>query len=146
MTIDSRRNFLTTGAAAAGLVLASLPASAGHDPIFAAIDAHVAATKAIDDAQAILLAVAPDPLGPDCARMQAALWAGLAASKSLVETVPTTRAGLQAFASHLRDPRHHFVERHIHRTIELDDDGEYRLVGGRDAIEFLISRRKAELG
>jgi hypothetical protein len=37
--------------------------------------------------------------------MQAALWAEHAAAKALIETAPTTRAGLRTLESYLREDR-----------------------------------------
>jgi len=51
--------------------------------------------------------------------MQAALWAELAAAKALIETAPTTRAGLRALESYLRKDRNNNARMGIQMTARL---------------------------
>jgi hypothetical protein len=94
----NRRAFLRTMAvpAVAGAVMALTPPSA--DPIFAAMDAHRDRMEVTDRANERLAAAGPDG---DYRPMQAALWAEHADARALIETAPTTRAGLRALDSYL---------------------------------------------
>jgi hypothetical protein len=128
------------------LVLPSIPAVAGHDPIYPAIDLHKAAAQAADVGLVQFLAT-PTPSAADRARMEAALSARDAASRFLVATAPTTRLGVQALADYTRDEnRQFFIGTYINRTITLEDGSEFTTWGGDDAIEKLIARRTAEIG
>jgi hypothetical protein len=104
MTDNSRRHFLTTAAAAlaCGLVLTALLAIAGHDPIFAVIDANLAATRAVDEA---LMA------GAFHSELQVA--AEHATAEAVVNTAPSTWAALRALKRHLSDDRNSLCWWHI---------------------------------
>jgi hypothetical protein len=74
------------------------------DPIFAAIAEHQASIQNADRENERLEAADPDG---DWRPTHAALMAEGAAAKALIETPPTTRAGLRALEDHLREDRNH---------------------------------------
>jgi hypothetical protein len=93
---QTRRRFISTTAAgiAAGgtaLALASLPASAADDPVFALIETHRAA-----DAALLVTLRANDHVNGDAVAVDAAHQAELSALYDLIEAVPTTLAGVIA--------------------------------------------------
>jgi hypothetical protein len=123
MTDNSRRAFLAISAGAvaacAGLVVIALPAMADADPIFAAIDAHREAVTTFNAMHAKMVAEAlndsngaPLPLQLAPAMLQAAFSAQLASAGALIDTAPTTRAGLRALEVYLRDERTRSVRTH----------------------------------
>jgi hypothetical protein len=113
--ITDRRAFLTKAAglaaACAGLALTSLPAIASNDPIFAAIEAHVAALGALD------IAAADCELNIDglhsleeqtvvSRTAYRAFRASVGAAIDVAGIVPTTEAGRRALAAHLQVDRY----------------------------------------
>ena len=140
----NRRAFLTTTAAAvvAGAVMALSP-SAEADPIFAAMDAHRDRLDVTDRANERLAAAGPDG---DSRPMQAALWAELAAAKALIETAPTTRAGLRALESYLRKDRNNNARMGIQMTGTMESGRTYTWSsGGPESVDWLIAKRAAEI-
>jgi hypothetical protein len=110
--VSTRRRFLSQGAAVAAggavLALATIPpasaaaAPAGLlDPVFGLIEAHRTAMAAYDVALAEHTRL--DRLGDPTAHLisEAPCGAQLDAFSELIETAPTTLAGLQAWASYL---------------------------------------------
>jgi hypothetical protein len=98
----------TRRALLAGLAIAAIPtaiaagtvttlAAANTDPIFAAIEAHLQATQALDR----LIAVGPYDRGTQDAAIANEHLAG----DVLISTAPTTLAGLRALERHLRQER-----------------------------------------
>jgi hypothetical protein len=150
----SRRNFLTStaGIAAGATAIATVPALAlPADPIYSAIDAHAESVRTVWTLHARLLrmiggdmAVAEDLCrSPETRAVQAALLAECAAATALIETAPTTRAGLRALADHLRDDRYRSALWFIERTVRTDGGFSY---DSRGNIDWLIAKRAAELG
>ena len=141
--IDGRRNFLTNtaGALAAltGLALAS-PAIASHDPIFAAIDAHREAVTTFSALNAKMIE-APLPLRSAPEELQAAFSALLVPAAALIDTAPTTRAGLRALERHLREDGSLFARRFINRTVTYGDVSDE----SPEAVAWLIAKRAAEI-
>jgi hypothetical protein len=113
---QARRRFLSTavGIAAGGtvLALASLPASAADDPVFALIEAH----RAADAALLVTLRAVDGHDNDDAVAVDAAHQAELSALYDLIEAVPTTLAGVIANLRYIAD---HVVARSGHR---LGDD------------------------
>ncbi len=80
-------------------------------------------------------------------RMQAALWAELAAAKALIETAPTTRAGLRALESYLRKDRNNNARMGIQMTGTTDDGYTYTWSsGGPESVDWLIAKRAEIVG
>jgi hypothetical protein len=139
----NRRKFLTTMAAAiSAAALATgtavtLAAAAEADPIFAAIAAYKYRRRAID--------IALERFGAGLAGhvpVQAALQAEFVASKALIATSPTSRAGLLALDDHLRD--NSGLALYIERRITTESGG-FTMGGGPGAAEWLIAKRAAEI-
>jgi hypothetical protein len=137
----TRRNLLTL--AAGGAVAAAIPADAraGHaaDPIFASIAEHQASIQKTDRASETLAAAGPEG---DWRPTHAALVAWGAAATALIETAPTTRAGLRALAAHLRDEERNrgALLLYIRRPC-----GSGWMCGGPEAVDWLIAKRAAEI-
>jgi hypothetical protein len=101
---QTRRRFLSgaAGIAAGGtaLALASLPASAAADPVFALIETHRAAEAALN----AVVSALPDRLTPaQTVSQDAALAAEWSALVDLIEAVPTTLAGVIANMRYIAD-------------------------------------------
>ena len=78
--------------------------------------------------------------------MQAALWAELAAAKALIETAPTTRAGLRALESYLRKDRNNNARMGIQMTGTMESGRTYTWSsGGPESVDWLIAKRAAEI-
>src|SRR4029077_13356504 len=103
----SRRNFLTSaaGIAAGATAIAAVPVVAlPADPIYSAIDAHRNMAKVCDLTYAAA-GGAPYTL-EEGEKIVATVRAEAVAARALIETAPTTPAGLLALEAHLRDDRH----------------------------------------
>jgi hypothetical protein len=116
------------------------------DPVFAAaIAPHQETVRTVDDAySAVLLAVAEVA---DTGPMQDALNAEAIAARVMIETAPTTQAGLGALAAHLGDERNRSVRFFIRRPIILADG---TAVGSHsnfdlDAVDWLLAKHAAEI-
>lgn len=120
----------------AGLAITCLPAIAGHDPIFGAIDAHRDATRALDLAYKGRRSMGPE----DHKLVQAAISADLAAAKTLVATAPTTQAGVWALERHLREDASIFALNFIERPATYGT-----ISGDTQGIDWLIAKRAAEI-
>jgi hypothetical protein len=78
--------------------------------------------------------------------MQAALWAEHAAAKALIETAPTTRAGLRALESYLREDRNNNARMGIQMTGTMESGRTYTWSsGGPESVDWLIAKRAAEI-
>jgi hypothetical protein len=121
----------------------ALTPSADADPIFAAMDAHRDRMDVTDRANERLAAAGPDG---DSRPMQAALWAEHAAAKALIETAPTTRAGLRALESYLREDRNNNARMGIQMTGTMESGRTYTWSsGGPESVDWLIAKRAAEI-
>jgi hypothetical protein len=101
------------------------------DPIFAAIAEHQASIQKTDRANDRLAAAGPDG---DWRPVHAALVAEMAAARVLIETAPTTHAGLRALEEYLR--RNDHVSRGIERTVTTDDGYTYKISGGPEGVDL----------
>jgi hypothetical protein len=135
------RTLLSTMAAgvAAGATaghLAAVPAVAlPVDPVFAGIDAHVTAMAELDHQVALYKAGATDGRTINAGDM-------FQCAKVVVETAPTTAAGLRALADHLRQ---HFGYGSGFALCISRPFGGSMMGGGVGAAEWLIAKRAAEL-
>jgi hypothetical protein len=149
--ITTRRNFLTVAGGLAATIATSLAIAASPgaclapDPIHAAIAIHQAAGQAFDTAHAHLVALLPDVSEAADNATQAALRAEIEAARAMIAVAPTTRAGLEAFAGYLAQPRQHHVWGYIDQRMTLDD-GRTFVVHDASGTEKLIAQRAAELG
>jgi hypothetical protein len=120
-------------------VMAALPSlSAGADPIFVAIDRHRDATVL----HAQTCEEADEHGGPDWdEKIMATMRAGIAAKKTLIATLPTTREGLLALEEYLR---HNHVGVPVPVTF---DDGLLRTeyLSGPKAVDWFIAQRASEM-
>jgi hypothetical protein len=153
--IDGRRKFLTKTAGAlvalTGLALAS-PAIAGRDPIFAAIDAHREAVTAFNALNAKMIEEAliasngaPLPLQSAPERLQAAFSALLVPAAALIDTAPTTRAGLRALERHLREDDSLWARRFIELPVTRNGITLTSRDESLESIDRLIAKRAAEI-
>jgi hypothetical protein len=151
----NRRAFLTMAAGVAAGATAAVPALAiPADPIFAAIDAHAESVRTVWTLQARLLgmiggdmAVAEDLCrSPETRAVQAALLAECAAGTALIETAPTTSAGLRALEDHLRDDRFRSARMQISYTVTANGHTYTCGSDGPEGAAWLIAKRAAELG
>src|SRR5258705_4006280 len=110
---------------------AALPARPIADPIFAAIGARRDRLDAVERAEERFVAGLTD----HCP-VHAALLAWCAASRALVDTAPTTYAGLRALEDYLNDDRNRSLIGSIERTITTDDGFTYRMGGGPGAVNW----------
>jgi hypothetical protein len=142
----NRRTFLSTmaaGAAAGATFFAAVPAIAlPADPIFAAIDAHVAADAEVDRVITDIAQAGRIATPSLDSALQAAVIAEFTAAKSLVETAPSTPAGLRAWANYLRRNEPGSVLRSIREPL----DGGGWVYGWHGAADRLIAKRAAEMG
>jgi hypothetical protein len=148
MPVDQTRRHLLTIAASgiiAALVAPSTLAGSSADPIYGAIDAHREAAATFQTVVEVLERKA-GPC-PDVRPFDAAVEARYAAGKALIETAPTTRAGLWALEAHLRDDRHSFARWFIRLPLILDD-GRLRTTscGGPEAVDWFIARARWRAG
>jgi hypothetical protein len=119
------------------------------DPIFAAIAAHreAAATFQIVIEALTLEGEAAGPAGPcpDVRPLDAACKARYYAAQALIETAPTTHAGLRALENHLRDDRHSLARGFIRLPV-IDDDGRFiQQCGYPEAVDWFIAQRASEI-
>jgi hypothetical protein len=114
------------------------------DPILAAIDAHREAVGKFDTENE-RLAAAGGPDGSNWHPAQAALLAATAAKKALVDTAPTTHAGLRALEDYLYDEDNRSVVLCIEQTGTTEDGCTYITWGGPDSVRWLIAKRAAEI-
>lgn len=136
----NRRAFLSTvaaGIAVTAVALAAVPALAfPADPVFAAIDAHVAAITELDRQIALEqanLIVDSRIISRAGARM-------CRCAQALVETAPTSAAGLRAWVDYIR-----LDAPCVQMSIRQPIDGGGWSYGSHDAVEALIAKRTAEL-
>jgi hypothetical protein len=132
-------------ATAAGSIAGIAPAIAAAlpaDPIFAAIAAHGDRWNAVNRAHERFVAGLADHHP-----VQAALLAQCVAAKTLIETAPTTRAGLRALECYLREDRNSNVRMTIRMTGTMDDGRTYTWsCVGPEGVNWLIAQRAAEIG
>ena len=145
ITITDRRSFLaiTAGAVAA---CAGLFAMAAVDPIYAALDAHREAATAFYAANARLTAEGlTDSIYWQTAN--ATLTAQCLAGAALIDTAPTTRAGLRALEVELRkdtgDAR--MLRRRISHPRTVDGIPYTSHDGSTEAVAWFIAKRAAEI-
>ena len=117
------------------------------DPVFPAIEAHLAAIAAAERQAALDYARLT---GGDCsvlsdAALSNALVNGCMAAKALVATAPTTPAGLKALEDHLRQYFSYGSGAALCIMRPLPGGGGMH-GGGEGAWEWLIAKRAAELG
>jgi hypothetical protein len=112
------------------------------DPIYAAIAEHQASIQNADRENERLEAAGPDG---DWRPTHAALVAIGAAARVLMDTAPTTYAGLRALEDYLNDDRNRSLIGRIERTITTDDGFTYRMGGGSGAVDWFIAKRAAEI-
>jgi hypothetical protein len=129
----TRRTLLAAVPAVAVMALTSQAADA--DPIFAAIDAHLAAMAELDRWLALLDAGLIDGRTVNAAAM-------CDAGRVVIKTAPTTRAGLTALSDHLR---RYFGYGSVFALSISQPCGSTMQGGGRGAAEYLIAKRTAEL-
>jgi hypothetical protein len=144
---DSRRHFLAIAAGAvaacAGLAMTALPALADVDPIFAAFDAHRAACAAFDTAFHAAWLRNGYGGGPsisaECDVLRAAI-------DRVIDTAPTTRAGLNALSGYLAEGRGQSIAMMIDQRLQeegiLFEDNPYPW---NKSVAFFIARRAAEI-
>jgi hypothetical protein len=92
------------------------PATADRDPIFTAINAHRQAVMKSQTEHGNLV-VAGGPEVSDWRPATDALTAELAAGKALIDTAPTTLAGLRALEVYLRNDQIRSIRRFIERPL-----------------------------
>jgi hypothetical protein len=144
MPVDQTRRHLLTIAASgifAALVAPSTVAASAADPIFAAIAAHRASIEKTD--RLLELAELRGMSSDLNSMVHDALRGEIKIAKALIETPPTTRAGLRALEEYLR--RNDHVSRGIERTVTTDEGYTYTICGGCN-INWLIAKRAAEIG
>jgi hypothetical protein len=107
------------------------------DPILAAISAHLAAIADLDRDAALYEAGAIDGSTVDAGNV-------FLAAQVVVDTAPTTAAGLAALSDHLRE--HFAYGRGFALLISRPLPGGSEHGGGEGAAEGLIAKRAAELG
>jgi hypothetical protein len=146
---DSRRHFLAISAGAvaacAGLAVIALPAIANADPIFAAIEAHREAVIKFDAGHAKLTAEGLND--SNWQPVNTALSAQFATGHALIDTAPTTRAGLLALESYLIEdgigPR--MLRQSIRRPVTRNGITFTSMDGSPESVDWLISKRAAEI-
>ena len=84
------------------------------------------------------------PPKPSTPAMQEALFAEIGAITAMVPIAPTTRPGLQAFASYLREDRQHQVGMQVEQVLAVDGYTSNMYVPRGS--EKPIAQRAAELG
>ena len=75
--------------------------------------------------------------------MQAALMAECKTAKVVIDTPPSTQAGLRALEGHLREDDSRLALHFIRRTVTYDEGRRTATVG--DGIDWLISKWAAEI-
>jgi hypothetical protein len=150
MPVVTRRSLIiaagaiASAAAATGLAAAATqPAGCPVDPIHRAIAAHAAAARHTD-LESAKLAAAGDPEVSDWGALRYAALAEIDAGRAVVETRPTTLAGLNALGQHLRDGRYQRASLSIVRRVDCGD-GFAVIRGGPEAIDWLVAQRAAML-
>jgi hypothetical protein len=156
ITVDRRKLLLTFAAGLAATATAgiAIEAPANADPIFAAIDAHREAVTefetihaawveealfASNGAQLPLQLQAPDPLS-------IALSAQFAAGHALIDTSPTTRAGLRAFESYLQEDSSSMLRQSIWYPSTVVEGTTFKSRDGSpEAVAWLIAKRAVEI-
>jgi hypothetical protein len=116
-----RRHFLaifaSAVAACAGLAATGLPAIAAADPIFAAIDDHRAAGRAFDAAFRVAWLRNGYGGGPSVS-VECAV--EVAAIDRVIDTAPTTRAGLKALSDYLTEIRSGCISGMISQRLQAE--------------------------
>ena len=141
----NQRTFLATMAVAVPAVAVMALTSPPRDPIFDAIDAHrEAIAKFNTEHERPVAAGGPD--GSNWHPAQAALMAEVAAAKALIETAPTTRAGLRALERHLHEDDSRLALHFIKRPFTVDGRRMGAVSGGSEGVDWLIAQRAAEIG
>ena len=169
-TPNTRRVILTimASAAAVAAVPITVPATAEPaDPIFAAIDAHTRVVDAMSAMHERMLAESPPRfdnngdmickmVGPDHPAAVACR-ACFDAEKTLITTAPTTQAGLQALAAHLRNDRYKRARDRIPGLMSpamylsmrdnalTIEDGWRVVIDDTVFVDWLIAKRFAEI-
>jgi hypothetical protein len=134
---EHNRRTVIAGAAACA-ALATVPALAVPvDPIFAAIDAHSKAAQTMDR-----LIAAKAPSAARYAAMDEEFRVG---NIMILDTAPTTRAGLRALEVHLRDPRNWGALFMAVVQPELTAGRLPASIDSRENAKFVIAKRTAEL-
>jgi hypothetical protein len=88
--------------------------------------------------------VLDDP-GDDYSAIQASVRAEFAAAKALIETAPTTRAGLKALAGHLSIDRNRSARMQISFTVTTDGYTYTCGSDGPEGVDWLIAKYAAAL-
>jgi hypothetical protein len=68
------------------------------------------------------------------------------AAKALVDTAPTTPAGLRALEVHLREEDSRLALNFIERPVMIDGRHACTFSGGPEGVDWLIAKRAAGLG
>jgi hypothetical protein len=141
----SRRNFLTSaaGIAAGATAIAAVPVVALPDPIYSAIDTHRNLAKVCDLTYAAA-GGAPYTL-EEGEKIVATVRAEAVAARALIQTAPTTPAGLWALEAHLRDDRHSRARGFINLPVILDGGLGTISLGGPEAVDWFIAQRASEM-
>jgi hypothetical protein len=117
--------------------------TAASDPIFAAIEAHAKATDEIWALSEKSLAVGPENMDFDL--VQAAVVACHELDAALIDTAPTTRAGLRALDAHLRQDRHKNARWYIPRLTGKRLPPFSTHIDSLEGVDWLIAKRAAEI-
>jgi hypothetical protein len=153
--ITTRRNFLTVAGGLAATIATSLAIAASPgacmapDPVHAAIATHKAAARMLDAvlAERHLIYKPGDVDAPEFD--QGIVDAEREAARLVVNTVPTTRAGLQALEEHLANDRSSLCWFWIRNQIVTDEEIWQRYRGEAyfsAPVARFVERRAAELG
>jgi hypothetical protein len=136
---------LASATVVTGLAVAASPTArrGPDDPIHQVIASHAAAVRHAD-LESAKLDAAGDPEVSDWGALRYAALAAIDTGKAVVETRPTTLAGLDALGPHLRDKRYRRAALFIVRRVSCDD-GFAVIRGGEDGIVWLLQRHAALL-
>lgn len=121
----------------------STPPTNTPDPIFAAIDAHARATDALWALHEESLAVGPE--NADHLPLETAVRACFETEAALIDTAPTTRAGLRALEAHLRQDRHKHARWSIPRLAKTRNAPFSTHIDSLESVDWLIAKRAAEI-
>jgi hypothetical protein len=142
----TRRSVVCMGLSLASATVVTGPAIAAgpatcpgpDDPIHQAIAAHAAAVRHVD-LEGAKLDAAGDPEVSDWGALRYAALAEIDAGKAVVETRPTTLAGLDALERHLRDKRYRRATLFVVRRVACGD-GFAVIRGGEDGVGWLLQQ------
>ena len=129
--------------AALSTVPAIAAAAVTPDPIFAAIEAHAKADDEFWTLYEELLAVGPENAGH--LPIEATVVAEFKAARAMIDTAPTTHAGLRALEAHLRADRHYTARGFIGVPCGRGFAHHFDGAENQKSVDWLIAKRAAEI-